>query len=108
MTMARALINVPKQAKRGEIIEIKTLVSHPMETGYRRSNVGAVIPRDIINQFVCTYNGEEVFRAELFPAIAANPFIAFHTVATESGTLAFKWTDDKGEVSTQSVSITVE
>jgi sulfur-oxidizing protein SoxZ len=106
--MARALINVPKQAKRGEIIEIKTLVSHPMETGYRRSNMGGAIPRDIINSFVCTYNGEEIFRAELFPAISANPFITFHTVATESGTLAFKWTDDKGEVSTQSVSISVE
>ncbi len=84
--MARALINVPKEAKRGEIIEIKTLVSHVMETGYRRSNVGAAIPRDIINSFVCTYNGEEIFRAELFPAISANPFITFHTVATESGT----------------------
>jgi sulfur-oxidizing protein SoxZ len=106
--MARALINVPKQAKRGEIIEIKTLISHPMETGYRRSNVGGAIPRDIINSFVCTYNDEEVFRAELFPAIAANPFIAFHTVATESGTLAFQWTDDQGNTSTESVSITVE
>ena len=106
--MARALINVPKQVKRGEIIEIKTLVSHPMETGYRRTNVGGAIPRDIINSFVCTYNGEEIFRAELFPAIAANPFIAFHTVATESGTLAFKWTDDQGNTTTESVSITVE
>ena len=106
--MARALINVPKQAKRGEIIEIKTLISHPMETGYRRSNVGGAIPRDIINSFVCTYNDEEVFRAELFPAIAANPFIAFHTVATESGALAFQWTDDQGNTTTESVSITVE
>jgi sulfur-oxidizing protein SoxZ len=108
MIMARALINIPKTARRGDIIEIKTLVSHPMETGFRRTNVGDAIPRDIINQFVCTYNGEEVFRAELFPAISANPFISFHTVATESGTLEFKWTDDKGETSTQSASITVE
>ena len=105
--MARALINVPKEAKRGEIIEIKTLVSHVMETGYRRSNVGAAIARDIINSFVCTYNGEEIFRAELFPAIAANPFITFHTVATESGKLEFKWTDDQGNITTESVSITV-
>jgi sulfur-oxidizing protein SoxZ len=105
--MARALINVPKEAKRGEIIEIKTLVSHVMETGYRRSNVGAAIPRDIINSLVCTYNGEEVFRADLFPAIAANPFITFHTVATESGKLEFKWTDDKGNITTESVAISV-
>ena len=94
--MARALINVPPRAKRGEIIEIKTLISHPMETGFRRTQLGALIPRDIIRRFVCTYNGDEVFRAELFPAISANPFIAFTTVATESGTLEFDWTGDNG------------
>ena len=94
--MARALINVPAKAKRGEIIEIKTLISHQMETGYRRSQLGTPIPRDIIRLFVCTYNGTEVFRAELHPAIAANPFITFSTVATESGTLAFYWTGDNG------------
>ncbi len=63
--MARALINVPAKAKRGEIIEIKTLVSHPMESGYRVGFNGSLIPRDIIDRFVCTYNGEEIFRAEL-------------------------------------------
>ena len=105
--MAGALVNVPKQARRGEIIEIKTLVSHPMETGYRRTQEGTPIPRDIIRQFVCTYNGEEIFRAELHPAIAANPFIAFSTVATESGTLAFSWTGDNGFSMTESVAITV-
>jgi sulfur-oxidizing protein SoxZ len=106
--MASALINVPARAKRGEIVEIKTLVSHVMETGYRRTQVGAAIPRDIIRLFVCTYNGTEVFRAELHPAIAANPFIAFSTVATESGTLQFRWTGDNGFSVTESASITVE
>src|SRR3712207_4429819 len=106
--MARALISIPTTAKRGDVLDIKTLVQHPMETGYRRDNTGGAIPRDIIQNFVCTYNGEEVFRAELFPAIAANPFIAFTTVATESGTIAFTWTDTNGETQTQTVSITVE
>ncbi len=105
--MARALINLPKTAKRGDVVEIKTLVQHPMETGHRRDNQGKLIPRNIIRQFVCTYNGEEVFRADLFPAIAANPFIAFTTVATESGTLAFTWTDDQGREQTETVEITV-
>ena len=95
--MARTLINVPATAKRGEVIEIKTLISHPMETGYRTGPDGALIPRDIIHRFVCTYNGEEIFRADLFPAIAANPFIAFSTVATESGEIALSWTDEKGQ-----------
>ena len=106
--MSSALINVPPRAKRGDIVEIKTLVSHPMETGYRRTQVGALIPRDIIRLFVCTYNGTEVFRAELHPAIAANPFIAFSTVATESGTLTFQWTGDNGFSVTETAAITVE
>ena len=106
--MASVLINVPERARRGEIIEIRTLVSHPMETGYRRSQLGAPIPRDIIRRFVCTYNGTEVFRAELHPAIAANPFIAFSTVATESGTIAFHWTGDNGFTATESAAILVE
>ena len=105
--MTSALINVPARAKRGEIIEIKTLISHVMETGYRRTQLGALIPRDIIRLFVCTYNGTEVFRAELHPAIAANPFIVFSTVATESGTLAFRWTGDNGFSVAESVAITV-
>ena len=106
--MARALINVPAKAKKGEIIAIKTLISHEMETGYRHDNMGKQIPRDIISLFVCTYNGLEIFRAELHPAIAANPFISFYTVATASGTLEFKWTGDNGFAATEQVNITVE
>jgi sulfur-oxidizing protein SoxZ len=106
--VSSALINVPARARRGEIIEIKTLVSHAMETGYRRTQLGAVIPRDIIRRFVCAYNGTEVFRADLHPAIAANPFIVFSTVATESGTLTFQWTGDNGFAVTESAAITVD
>ena len=106
--MARALINVPRQARRGDIIEIKTLISHIMETGFRRDNVGKPIPRNIITQFTCTYNGEEIFSADLYPAVAANPFISFSTVATESGTIAFEWTGDNGFHETGSAQITVE
>jgi sulfur-oxidizing protein SoxZ len=106
--MTRALINVPAKAKRGEVIAIKTLISHIMETGFRHGVGGENIPRDIITSFICSYNGEEIFRAELFPAMAANPFISFHTVATESGTITFKWTGDNGFEATQSTTITVE
>ncbi len=106
--MARALINVPPQAKRGEVIEIKTLISHEMESGYRPDSVGRLIPRDIITAFVATYNGEEIFRADFYPAIAANPFVSFTTVATESGKIEFKWTGDNGFAATETVSIIVE
>ena len=67
--MARALINVPKTAKRGQIVEIKTLISHIMETGFRRTDEGKVIPRNIITELLCTYNGAEIFRATLSPAV---------------------------------------
>jgi sulfur-oxidizing protein SoxZ len=106
--MASALVNVPKRAKPGEIIEIKTLMSHIMETGYRRTAEGEIVPRDIITSFSCRFNGAEIFRADLFPAIAANPFISFFTVATESGKFDFEWIGDNGFGATASASITVE
>jgi len=106
--MPSALINVPKKAKRGEVIEIKTLMSHIMETGFRHTTTGEAVPRDIITSFACRYNGVEVFRADLFPAISANPFITFFTVATESGKFDFEWIGDKGFAETASASITVE
>ena len=106
--MASALINVPARAKRGDTIEIKTLMSHIMETGYRHTATGEVVPRDIITSFTCRYNGLEIFRADLFPATAANPFITFFAVATESGKFVFEWIGDKGFSETASASITVE
>ena len=106
--MARVLINVPAKAKRGEVIELKTLISHPMESGYRVGPNGAPIPRDIVTLFTCTYNGEEIFRAELSPAIAANPVIAFFTTATHTGTLVFQWSGDNGFSATETAAITVE
>jgi sulfur-oxidizing protein SoxZ len=105
---ARTLINVPPKAKRGDVIQIKTLISHIMETGFRHDNLGKAVPRDIITSFTCTYNGETVFEAALHQSIAANPFVAFHTVATESGTLVFKWTGDNGFAQEASAKIAVE
>ena len=106
--MSRALINVPKKAKRGQVVEIKTLISHVMESGFRHGTNGKDIPRDIITSFSCRYNGEEIFATQLFPAIAANPFITFHTVATESGTLTFQWIGDNGFEVTEEAKIVVE
>ena len=106
--MAAALINVPARARRGDVIEIKTLMSHIMETGYRHTAAGDLIPRDIITSFSCRYNGVEIFRADLFPAIAANPFITFFTTATESGKFEFEWVGDQGFSEAASASITVE
>jgi sulfur-oxidizing protein SoxZ len=108
MTTANVRIDVPKSAKRGDIIDIKTLVAHQMETGFRRTHLGTPIPRDIITTFVCLYNGVEVFRAELHPSISANPYLQFSTVATDSGTLEFRWSGDNGFSALQTASITVQ
>jgi sulfur-oxidizing protein SoxZ len=105
--MPGAIIKVPQRAKRGEVIEIRTLVSHVMETGFRHTTTGELVPRDIITELVCLYNGTEIFRAELYPALAANPFITFYTVATESGTIEFRWTGDNGFVEKTSAKITL-
>ena len=106
--MASTLINVPPKARRGDVIEIKTLTSHIMETGYRRTAAGEIVRRDIITSFTCRFNGTEVFRADFFPAIAANPFLSFFTVAKESGKFEFEWTGDNGFSTTASASIMVE
>ena len=103
----RVVVNVPATAKRGEVIEIRTLAGHEKETGFRRTQTGELVPRNILTAFSCRYNGVEVFRADLHPAIAANPLISFTTVATESGTLEFRWTGDNGANVTQSAAITV-
>lgn len=106
--MSSVLVNVPARAKRGEIIAIKTLISHIMETGFRYDSNGVLVPRNIITEFVCTYNGDEIFRVDLYPAVAANPFMTFYTVATESGTIAFQWTGDNGFSESASAKIVVE
>lgn len=96
MAIAQARVSMPAEAKRGEVLEIKTLIRHPMETGYRVDREGRKIPRNIIERFVVTYNGEEIFRLDMTQGIAANPFIAVSTCARESGELVFTWRDQDG------------
>lgn len=106
MTMIR--IAAPQSARLGEVIELKAMIQHAMESGYRRDQYGRQIPRDILKHFECLYNGEVVFQAEFFPGVAANPFLSFYTTATRSGTLAFRWVDQRGQVFSESVQLEVE
>jgi sulfur-oxidizing protein SoxZ len=105
--MPATRIVVPAKARKGEVIEIKTLINHPMETGFRRDNIGRAIPRDIITRFTCTYAGELVFAMDLFTGVAANPFVAFTTIATETGEVVFEWTDQHGAVTRNEVRLVV-
>jgi len=105
--MARALIFAPKTAARGDVIEIRTLIAHPMESGQRSDGQGGLVARDILRKLECRYDGVLVFSAELFAAIAANPLVSFNTVATASGTISITWSGDNGFAQTESVMLTV-
>jgi sulfur-oxidizing protein SoxZ len=85
-----------KEARKGDIVEVKALVSHVMETGQRKDAKGEVIPRKILNKFVATVNGKEVFSADFEPAVSANPYIQFKFKAQESGPVVLTWIDDDG------------
>ena len=100
-------IRVPRSAKKGEVIEIKTLMPHIMESGQRKDKEGKTIPRKIINKFTAEFNGKPVFTANLEPAIAANPYMQFFAKVNESGTFKFSWTDDDGTVTTAEQKIEV-
>lgn len=95
-TQARTVVTAPASARRGEVVELRTLIAHPMETGYRVGSAGQPLARDILRRFECRCDGELVFAADLAPAIAANPYIAFTMRVTKSGTLSFKWEGDNG------------
>jgi sulfur-oxidizing protein SoxZ len=96
-----------KSAKKGEIVEVKALVAHIMETGQRKDSAGKTIPRKILNKFTCTVNGKEVFSADFEPAVSANPYIQFKFRALESGPVILTWTDDDGSTIVGQDSITV-
>lgn len=102
-----ARLLVPPHAKRGEIVEVRIAIQHPMETGFRMDNNGRVIPKNTISNLVCRYNGAEVFRAEMGSGIAANPYLQFYFVANESGKVELEWTDDAGEKGSASAAISV-
>jgi len=89
-------ISLPESARVGEIIEVKTLVRHPMESGFRLDDRGQPVPRDILRTLVVTYLEQRVFEAEFGPGVAANPFVSFYLRATASGAVVFKWQDLQG------------
>jgi sulfur-oxidizing protein SoxZ len=100
-------IKLPKEAKKGEIVDIRTLIPHVMETGLRKDDSGRLVPRRIINKFVCTFNDKPVFSVDLETSIAANPYLQFTAKVEESGTFRFAWFDDDGTVTTADEQITV-
>ena len=108
MAKAKPRVKVPKKAAVGDLVEIKTLISHKMESGQRKDKEGNPIPRQIINKFVCSFNGKEVFSSDWHGAISANPYMSFYMTAEESGEFEFAWHDDDGSVYTKTAKLKVE
>ena len=100
-------ISLPETAYENEIIQIKAMMQHPMETGYRRNSQGEEIPRDIITEFQCSYQGKVIFSGTFSPGIAANPFLVFHARARQTGTITFTWTDQNGQSWSEQRTLTV-
>lgn len=105
--MASTRIAVPEKVKRGEVIELKALIRHHMETGYRRGARGEVIERDIIKHFRCTLDGATIFEAEFFPGVSANPLMTFYAKPEKSGTFLFEWEDQHGKIWQETADIKV-
>lgn len=108
MATPKPRVKVPKTASAGEIVTIKTLISHEMESGQRKDKDGNVIPREIINKFTCAFNGTTVFECDLDPAVSSNPYFEFNAKVPESGTFLFTWVDDNGETYTDEQTIEVQ
>jgi sulfur-oxidizing protein SoxZ len=102
-----ARVQIPQNAKRGEVIEVRIAIQHPMETGFRFDLMGKAVPKNVINSLLVRYNGNEVFRAEMSSGVAANPYLQFYTVAEASGNFVFEWVDDEGNRGTETAAIAV-
>ena len=100
-------VKVPKSAAAGDVITIKTLISHPMESGQRKDGDGNIIPRSIINRFTCDFNGQAVVDVTLEAAISTNPYVEFDATVPEAGEFKFTWYDDDGSVYEESKPIAI-
>jgi sulfur-oxidizing protein SoxZ len=102
-----ARVQLPPTARRGEVIEVRIAIQHPMETGFRYEIGGKPVPKNVIHSLVARYNGIEIFRAEMDSGIAANPYLQFHVVASQSGEFEFSWADEAGERGAERAEISV-
>ena len=107
MSSIKPRVKVPKEVSIDEVVEIKTLIRHPMHSGRMKDPEGQIIPRQIINSFIAKFNGKKVFQMDLEPSISTNPYIVFQYKAKESGKFDFEWIDDNGEKYSISKDMTV-
>ncbi len=105
--MSAIRLSVPENVMPGDVIELKAMIRHDMESGYRIDMNGKTIPRLILKSFQCHFDDELIFSADLNPGISANPFMKFFMRAEKSGTLTFSWTEQTGQVFSKSAPLVV-
>lgn len=103
-----ARVQLPKTAKRGEVISVRIAIQHPMETGFRFGINGQAIPKNVVNTLTVRYNDAEIFRAEMGSGVAANPLLQFYALAEASGEFVFEWIDDAGQRGTERATLVVQ
>lgn len=106
MAALRAILTAPASGRVGDVVEVRALAQHPMETGYRRSSEGELLPRDLLRRVECHFEGDLVLAADLHAAVSANPYLSFHLKLPRSGTLTVQWAGDRGVVHRESLRIT--
>lgn len=107
MSNVRPRIRLPRSANAGDVVQVRTLITHPMETGNRRDEAGNTVPRQIINRFTCEYDGKTVLDVDLGISVSANPFLEFDVKVETSADFVFTWYDDDGSVHTETQSFEV-
>ena len=107
MARSKPRVKVPKKVARGDIIQVKSLLSHPMESGHRQGADGGLVPRQIIHKFTCKVNGVDAFSMDLEPAVSSNPYISFMLKIEEDSELSFEWHDDNGDIYTKTSNVKV-
>ena len=107
MSKVKARAKVPKEASIDEVIEVKTLLRHPMHSGRMKDSEGNVIPRKIINKFIAYFNDKLILSIDLEPSISSNPYIVFPFKVKESGTFNLLWQEETGEEYTMEKTIAV-
>ncbi len=95
--MMLARIQAPARAARDEVVTVRLLIAHPMETGFRYKEDGSRVPYNVVDKLVCRYDGKTVFEATMSSGIAANPLLQFCVRATATADLVFEWRDESGE-----------
>lgn len=102
-----ARVKVPRTASKGDVVRVRTKIPHPMETGWRKDHEGNTVPRNRITRFVCTFEGREVFSADLHSGISANPYLSFFVRVSQSGTFQCTWIADGDQTFIKSARIEV-